>query len=128
MLSALALVAATASATAAPAPGHYSARLCVSVSSQPANCGPAKAQRLADGDLRLRVNDIVYHLSFAGPMLVGVTLHDSMQVAEFSSSYRWLGQTLLFSDRSRGLAYEVQLGEPTAAPAPSPDDDDAAPR
>ena len=114
----LAPLLVAASATSAPQTGHYEARLCVSVSAKPANCGPAQAQMMADGELRIRVDDIVYHLAFGESQLVGVTMHGSMQVAEFASPYRWMGNLLQFSDAPRGLRYEVQLNPK----------DDAAPR
>jgi hypothetical protein len=37
-------------------------------------------------------------------------MHGNMQVAEFTSPYRWMGNLLQFSDAPRGLRYEVQLG------------------
>jgi|EndMetStandDraft_4_1072995.scaffolds.fasta_scaffold312268_1 hypothetical protein len=108
--SMLAPLLVAAAATSAPQTGHYDARLCVSVSAQPANCGAAQAQMMADGELRIRVDDIVYHLVFGESQLIGVTMHGNMQVAEFASPYRWMGNLLQFSDAPRGLRYEVQLG------------------
>lgn len=106
---------------ASPAAGHYDARLCVTVSTQPAQCGAADAQVSPEGEVRLRVHDITYLLSFEQGVLLGVTLHGSMQVAEFVSSYRWSGDTLMFGDGPRGLQYEVQLRPPghTAPTAPT---------
>jgi hypothetical protein len=107
---ALAPLLVLASTAGAPPTGEYNARLCVSVAARPADCGPAQAQMLADGELRVRVDDIVYRLSFGESQLVGITLHGSVQVGEFASAYRWLGNLLQFSDAARGLRYEVQLG------------------
>lgn len=119
------LLAATGSSAgmpkAAPAAGQYDARMCVTVNTQPAQCGAADAQVSPEGELRLRVHDITYLLSFEQGVLLGVTLHGSMQVAEFVSSYRWSGDTLMFGDGPRGLQYEVQLRPPGhAAPTPPP--------
>ncbi len=106
----VAALAVAAAATAGPPPaGDYDARLCVTVSTQAPSCGPAQAQLGADGGLRVRVHDIAYHLSFEQGMLLGITTHGAMQVADFLSSYRWAGQTLMFGDGPRGLQYEVQL-------------------
>ena len=81
----------------------------MSVSAQPQSCGAAQALINADGELRLWVDDIAYHLSFVPGGLVGITTHGSMQVAEFESTCRWAGTTLHFGDGPRGLRYEVQL-------------------
>lgn len=95
-----------------PAPGAYDARMCVTVNRQPPNCGPVQAQVTPEGELRLRFDDIRYVISFEQGVLVGITMHGSMLVAEFASSYRWAGGTLLFGDTPRGLQYEVQLSPP----------------
>ncbi len=105
----LALMLAAAGAAAAPSAGLYDARLCVTVSAQPQSCGAAHALINADGELRIWVDDIAYHLSFVPGGLVGITTHGSMQVAEFQSTYRWTGTTLQFGDAPRGLRYEVLL-------------------
>ena len=112
----VAAVAGVASATSgAPPAGLYDARLCVTVSTQAPNCGPAEVRLSADGSLRVRVDDIAYHLSFEQGALLGITTHGNMQVAEFVSSYRWAGRSLMFGDGPRGLQFEVQLGSPSGA-------------
>ncbi len=109
-LWAAAAVAGVVSATTgAPPAGPYDARLCVAVSTQAANCGPAEALVGADGGLRVRIHDIAYHLSFEQGALLGITTHGNMQVADFVSSYRWAGTTLMFGDGPRGLQFELQL-------------------
>lgn len=102
----------------APAPGHYDAQMCVAINTHPPTCGPMEAHVDLDGTLTLRMDDIRYVLSFEQGLLVGVTMHGSMQVAEFMSSYRWVGGTLMFGDRSRSAQYEVQLA-PLGAPLDS---------
>ncbi|MGY4831585.1 hypothetical protein ACVNIS_23645 [Sphaerotilaceae bacterium SBD11-9] len=111
-LAPLLVAAAAAGAGALPPAGRYDARLCVAASAQPPNCGPVEAQVDVEGGLVVRVHDFAYHLAFQQGLLIGVTTHGSMQVAEFVSSYRWVGQTLMFGDRPRGLNYELRLGEP----------------
>jgi hypothetical protein len=105
----LLVVATAAPLPGAPAPGHYDARMCVTLNANTPTCGPMDARIDADGTLTLRVDDIRYVLSFEQGLLVGITMHGGMQIAEFLSSYRWAGGTLLFGDRSRGAQYEVQL-------------------
>lgn len=111
----------------APPAGLYDARLCVTVSTQAPNCGPAEARVDADGGLRVRIHDIAYHLSFEPGALLGITTHGNMQVAEFVSSYRWFGTTLMFGDGPRGLQYEVQLLPRSTRAAASAAQDAAAP-
>jgi hypothetical protein len=108
----LPLLLVAAAAAGPPAAGHYEARLCVAVSAQPPSCGAVEAQVSAEGELHVQVSDIAYHLSFERGLLLGITTHGSMQVAEFVSSYRWIGSTLMFGDGPRGLNYELQLGTP----------------
>jgi hypothetical protein len=112
----LPLLVAAAGAAAPPAgmppPGAYDAHMCVTVNRQPPNCGPMQAQVTPEGELRLRFDDIRYVISFEQGVLVGITMHGGMLVAEFLSSYRWAGGTLLFGDAPRGLQYEVQLSPP----------------
>jgi hypothetical protein len=115
----LAAAGATAVPPTTPAPGHYDARLCVTVNAQAPNCGPVQARLGADGALSLRVDDIRYLLNFEQGLAVVLTMHGNMLVSEFLSSYRWAGSTLLFADPPRGLQYEVQLTPATtAAPVP----------
>lgn len=118
-LAALAALLVAAGAAGPPPAGRYDARLCVTVSTQAPSCGPAEAHISAEGELRVQVNDIAYHLSFEQGTLLGVTTHGNVQVAEFVSSYRWAGSTLLFADPARGLQYEVQLGANDSAPGAS---------
>ncbi len=116
MAWAAAVVSAVTGATpGAPPAGLYDARLCVTVAAQAPHCGPAEARLSADGGLRVRIHDIAYHLSFDQGALLGITTHGNMQVAEFASSYRWAGTTLMFGDGPRGLQYELQLGSPPPA-------------
>lgn len=118
------LVAATATGPAlpqgSPPPGRYDAQLCVSVTQRPPDCGPVVADVDEDGGLTVRVHDFRYVLAFEQGLLVGITMHGAMQVAEFLSSYRWAGDTLLFGDRPRGLQYELRIAPRRTAPVPAP--------
>lgn len=105
----VAATAATGTTAGAPSPGRYNAQMCVTLNQNAPTCGPMQARVDADGTLTLRVDDIRYVLSFEQGLLVGITMHGGMQIAEFLSSYRWAGGTLLFGDRSRSAQYEVQL-------------------
>jgi hypothetical protein len=106
--------ATSAAVPGGPAPGRYEARLCVTVGAQSPNCGPVEAEVNAAGELQVQVHDIRYLVVFVPGGLVGITMHGAVQVAEFQSSYRWAGQTLLFADAPRGLQYELQLSPPPA--------------
>jgi hypothetical protein len=114
--AAAALAGAVSATPGSPPAGHYDARVCVMVSTQAPNCGPAEALLGAEGGLRVRIHDIAYHLSFEQGVLLGITTHGNMQVAEFVSSYRWVGHTLMFGDGPRGLQYEVQILPRSARP------------
>lgn len=105
------LVAATGALTptGVPGPGPYDAQMCVTLNANAPTCGPMEARIGRDGTLTLRHDDIRYVLSFEQGLMVGITMHGGMQIAEFLSSYRWAGSTLLFSDRSRSAQFEVQL-------------------
>ncbi len=105
----VAAVAGTVPPQGGPAPGAYDAQMCVTLNKNAPTCGPMDARVGRDGTLTLRVDDIRYVLSFEQGMVVGVTLHGGMQIAEFLSSYRWAGGTLLFGDRDRSAQYEVTL-------------------
>jgi hypothetical protein len=111
------LVAASATLAGAPAPGPYDAQMCVTLAANAPTCGPMAARVDPDGTLTLRFDDIRYVLSFEQGVLVGITLHGGMQIAEFVSSYRWAGGTLMFGDRARQAQFEVQLS-PAGARAP----------
>jgi len=80
-LAALAALLVAAGAAGPPPAGRYDARLCVTVSTQAPSCGPAEAHISAEGELRVQVNDIAYHLSFEQGTLLGVTTHHSSKPA-----------------------------------------------
>ncbi|HEY0820506.1 MAG TPA: hypothetical protein VGD46_17090 [Rhizobacter sp.] len=115
----LPVLVAAAALPGAPAPGHYDARMCVKLNANAPTCGPMAARVDADGTLTLRFDDIRYILSFEQGLVVGITMHGGMQIAEFLSSYRWAGDTLLFGDRTRSAQYEVQLSPAGSRPPAS---------
>ncbi len=97
-------------ATAAPAPGHYDAQLCVAT--RPAavpNCGAASVKLRSGGRIEVRVADIVYRLSLRASQLDAVTLQGRMEIDEFSAAYEWRGEVLRFSDADKNVRYEVRL-------------------
>jgi hypothetical protein len=104
-----------ASAWAAPAPGRYEARLCVTLAAEAApSCGPAQAQ-WSGRRLLLRLSDITYRLTLPAQRERGRLdmrlMHGTMQIDEFGADYAWAGSRLQFDDANKGTRYEVQFGE-----------------
>ena len=104
-----------ASAQAAPAAGSYEARLCVvTLAAQLPSCGAARAQ-LSGGRLQVKVSDIVYRLKLqpqrARGQLDVLLMQGTMQIDEFSSTYEWAANKLLFDDADKQTRYEVQFGK-----------------
>ena len=112
-LAAALLAAGPAPMQAAPATGHYDARLCVTLAEQPASCGPALAL-LSGNRLRVRVSDIEYRLELQAQRssgdLIALLMHGTMQIDEFNAPYEWRGNALQFDDADKRTRYEVQLG------------------
>jgi hypothetical protein len=114
--AALLALTGAASAHAAPAPGRYEARLCVTPAAADApSCGPAQA--LWSGRrLLLRLSDIEYRLTLQAARLERGRLdmqlmHGTMQIDEFRADYEWAASGLQFEDASKRTRYEVQFGE-----------------
>jgi hypothetical protein len=108
---AFALLLAAGAANAAPLPGRYEARLCVSTSNgQPASCGPALFELSSGGHAQVRIADIVYRLHLRPAQVDVMTMQGTMEIDEFSASYEWHGSTLTFTDRDKRVRYEVQPG------------------
>jgi len=103
-----------ASVQAAPAAGSYEAQLCVTLAAQPPSCGAAQAQ-LSGGRLQVKVSDIVYRLKLqpqrARGQLDVLLMQGTMQIDEFSSTYEWAANKLLFDDADKQTRYEVQFGK-----------------
>ena len=102
-----------------PAPGRYSARLCVQPLAGPAaesNCGPADALLQRGNKAVLRISDIVYRLELHSSQVEVVLMHGSMQIDGFTAVYDWQGRTLRFEDREKGIAYAVDFSPPQTAP------------
>jgi len=100
----------SASANAAPAPGHYDARLCVATSDAAPSCGPARVDWRSGQRVQVQISDVVYRLKLHSSQLDVVLMQGSMQLDEFSADYAWQGDTLQFADRDKGARYELQLG------------------
>ena len=104
-------------ASAPPKPGRYAARLCVQTlgdTARPADCGPAELTVHRGNKARLRISDIVYRFELHSSQVDVVLMHGTMQIDGFTAAYDWQGDTLLFSDREKGLRYQVQVGAPEA--------------
>jgi len=97
-------------------PGSWQARLCVATAPAPPSCGPALARIGQDGQLRVRVDDIVYRLTLRSTQVDIVLMHGAMQLDEFTTTYEWSGRTLRFRDDEHAARYEVRF--PEAGPAP----------
>ena len=112
-LGAIALALCGAAASAAPAPGRYPATLCVTTSaSAPPSCGPAELDVRSAGRADLRIADIVYRLTLRPAQVDVTTLHGRMQIDEFSASYEWQGDVLVFVDADKDVRYEVRRESP----------------
>jgi hypothetical protein len=114
-LAALLALLGAAPAGAAPAPGSYAARLCVTRAADAApSCGPAQVQ-WSGSRLQLRVSDIVYRLTLQPRRERGrldmMLMHGTMQIDAFSADYEWVGGALRFEEAEKQSRYEVQLGE-----------------
>jgi hypothetical protein len=106
----LSVLAVSAGATrVTPAPGRWTATLCVWTSTAPPNCGPVQADLARDGSMQLRIDDIVYHLRLHSTQVDIVLMHGAMQIDEFTVPYMWSGRTLKFSDDEHDARYEVRF-------------------
>jgi hypothetical protein len=108
-LSSLPAGAAGAASPAAPALGRHQAELCVATKPKPLVCGPTQADLRSDGQLRLRVDDIVYTLQLRSSQVEVVVMHNVVQIDEFTVPYQWVGDTLQFADDDRNSQYEVRF-------------------
>lgn len=94
-----------------PPPGRYDGRLCVSpLQGEAANCGPAELLVQSGNRAAVRISDIVYRLRLHSSQVDVVLMHGMMQIDGFTTFYDWAGSTLQFSDREKGLRYEVHFG------------------
>lgn len=110
---------AVAGASSPPVPGRYAGRMCVQPLSdpqKPADCGPAEVWVQRSNRAQVRISDIVYRLALSSSQVDVVLMHGRMQIDSFTAVYDWQGATLQFSDRGKGMRYEVHLGAPVAAP------------
>ena len=106
----LLVLAASAAAANAPAPGRYDGQFCVTVASDTAaHCGPAEVDVLRDRRLRVRISDIVYRLTLHSSQVEVVLMHGSMQIDEFVAAYDWAGNALQFDDLDKRTRYELRL-------------------
>lgn len=106
----LAVLLLPAVLAAAPPPGRYDARLCVTVAAAAApDCGPAQVEVLRDRRLRVRISDIVWHLQLHSSQAEVVLMHGTMQIDEFVAAYDWAGTALQFDDLDKRTRYELRL-------------------
>lgn len=119
LLASLLFGVAVAGTSSPPVPGRYAGRMCVQPLSdpqKPADCGPAEVWVQRGNKAQVRISDIVYRLDLSSSQVDVVLMHGRMQIDGFTAVYEWQGATLQFSDRERGMRYEVHVGVPVAAP------------
>ena len=112
-LAAQQLAAAPAVAAARPAAGRYAAELCVTTIPAPPNCGLAQVDLRRGGAVRVRVDDLVYHLKLHRSRIELMLMHGAVEVDDFIAPYQWAGRLLQFIDTDRGVLYEVRFGDRT---------------
>lgn len=103
------LLAAALPAAAVPEAGRYAGRFCVTVASTAPDCGPVQVDVLRERRLRVRIDDIVYHLQLRSSQLEVVLMHGAMQIDEFVAPYEWAGEALQFDDLEKHTRYELTL-------------------
>ena len=107
-----ATAAAPAAAPGQPGIGRHAAELCVATTPNAVpHCGLAQADVGIDGKLRVRVDDVVYHLQLRSSQLDVVLMHGAVQIDAFSAPYEWQGGALKFSDSERAARYEIRFSE-----------------
>ena len=112
LLLALAALGVSTAPAARPEAGRHAAVLCVATAGGPPSCGPAQADLGRDGALRLRIDDVVYHLQLHSSQVEVVLMHGAMQIDEFTVPYEWVGSALQFSDDERSARYQIRFAEP----------------
>jgi hypothetical protein len=108
----LAWATGTASAAVSagrPAVGRHAGELCVTTGPAETSCGPAQVDLRRDGSVRVRIDDLVYHLQLHSSQVEVVLMHGAMQVDEFTVPYAWVGRSLQFNDDERQARYEVRF-------------------
>ena len=105
----LAAFGATAVTAQRPEAGRHAAELCVATTAAPPSCGPAQADLGRDGSLRVRVDDVVYHLQLRRSEVDVVLTHGAVQIDEFTVPYAWVGSALQFSDDERNARYQIRF-------------------
>jgi len=103
------LLAAAGASAAAPNAGHYDGRFCVAVGGAAADCGPAEVEVLRSSRMRVRISDIVYHLTLHSSQLEVVLMHGTMQIDGFVAPYDWADGALQFDDLVKRTRYELSL-------------------
>ncbi len=113
LLPVLLLLAAPlrAAPDARPAPGRHAVELCVATGAAAPSCGPAQVDLGRDGALRLRIDDVVYHLQLRSSQVEVVLTHGAVQIDEFTVPYAWAGSALTFVDDERSARYEIRFPE-----------------
>jgi hypothetical protein len=96
---------------ARPAAGRHAAQLCVATLPKAPSCGPVQVDLRADGAMRLRLDDVVYHLQLRSSQVAVVVMHNVVQIDEFTAPFEWVGDTLQFRDDDRNSVYEIRFAQ-----------------
>ena len=97
----------------APPDGRYEGELCVASAAKPPDCGAVEAWLFnGSGNAQVLVSDIVYRLSLKDGWLDLMLVHGQMPIDRFSTSYRWSGDVLRFTDAERSVHYSIRFADP----------------
>jgi len=98
-----------------PQPGVRAAELCVGPVGAVPSCGAVQLEwrRIGqNGQVRLRVSDMIYTLQLKTSQVEVVLQHGAMQIDAFDAIYEWQGDTLSFVDAAKNVRYEVRPAAP----------------
>jgi hypothetical protein len=105
-------VLAASTTASRPAVGRHAAQLCVTTTANAApSCGPAQVDIGQRSDIRVRVDDVVYHLQLHNSQLDVVLMHGSIEIDDFTATYQWSDKALRFDDDERNAHYEIRFDE-----------------
>jgi hypothetical protein len=112
VLVAFSVFGAQSASNTRPGPGRHAALLCVATGASAApSCGPAQVDVGSNGAVRVRVDDVVYHLQLRSSQVEVVLMHGAVQIDEFTAPYQWVGTSLQFNDDDRKSRYEIRFPE-----------------
>jgi len=114
-LAAFTLAGCDAADAMPPAPGRYTAQLCVGALDAAPSCGPVELEWRSAARARLRISDMVYTLRLRTSQVEVALQHGAMQIDEFTAVYEWQGDALRFVDADKSVRYELRRTAPQPA-------------